>query len=445
MRAILKFFQFLNFIVLLVPAMDSIAQSDSLSILEQIDKAEEMIKVDFPKAMSAGLELNRKATTSSYTSCMAHAQAMLSSAYWHNGEYNIAVNYSRQGIKFAKQAGDSSSWAKALNLIGNCFYYQAYYDSAIDYFEQSLSIYQKAKNKEQVRWLLRDISLMYHRKGDYKKTVEYILRMEKMNEGLETETKLADFPGMGSFFSDSLYYREKISDNLVVLASQLKENQIEMAAKTYLNLALANNQLKEYLTAARYYVKASSLQERLGLLPQWDFASVNYKEANKKDSAFYYHYKAKLGFRRDTQLNILYSYELLGDTHLFFNAFDSALNYYNIAMKMNVKCNNRIAVAQLHGRLADTYMKMERFAEAEDQIQTGIALANDVSMSHRRNLYKAATRLYSLTGDYIKKLFPIKTNIQTSQIVLRVWKHLLTLLDYWPSIKPQRRNERLSC
>ena len=446
MNAFLKFVLYLHFILLILfSARNSTAQSDSLSIIQDIDKIEEMLEMDFPKAKSTIAELNRVSATSTCQSCKGRALTILAKAYWYDGEYDIAVRLLKQGMKFSRQANDSASWAKATNLIGNCFYYQAYYDSAIYYFEQSLSVYQKTNNKEGVRWSLRDISLMYHRKGDYRKTVEYILKLEEMNQGLQTETELADFQGMGSFFSDSLYYREKISDNLKALARQLKEDKQVAASETYLNLALASNQLSEYLSAARYYVKSCTLKEKLGLRSQWDFAGVNYKEANMKDSSLYYHYKSKLGFKKDTQLNILYTYELLGDTHFHFDQFDSALYYYRIAMKMNTHCNNRITMAGIHRRLADTYVKMGRLTEAEEEIGKGIALATEVSMAHRRNLYKSATKLYSLTGDY-KKAFSFQsqyTNLADSLARLETSLNLTRLLAQYKTSKKERELELL--
>jgi len=425
--------------------MESIAQSDSLSLIQDIDKTEELMEIDFPKAKSTIAELNRVSASSTCQSCKGRALIILAKTHWYDGEYDKAVMYLKQGIKFSQQANDSASWAKAANLIGNCFYYQAYYDSAIFYFQQSFSVYQKSNNKEGVRWSLRDISLMYHRKGDYRKTIEYILKLEEMNQGLQSETELADFSGMGSFFSDSLYYREKISDNLKVLSRQLKEEKWMAASVTYLNLALANNQLKEHLAAARYYVNSYTLKEKLGLRPQWDFAAVNYRAADMKDSSLFYHNKSKLGFNKDTQLNILYTYELLGDAYFHFGQMDSALTNYNIAMKMNAKCNNRITMAGLHRKLADTYLKMGRFTESEDQIKTGIALANEVSMAHRRNLYKSATQLYSKTGDY-KMAFSFQnqyTNLADSLARLETSLNLTRLLAQYKTSKKERELELL--
>jgi two-component system, sensor histidine kinase PdtaS len=446
MREVQKKIKYLVFSLLVyLPALESIAQSDSLTIIQEIDKTEELMEIDFPQSKSTIAELNRVSSSSTCQSCKGRALIILAKTHWYDGEYDKAVMYLKQGIKFSQQANDSASWAKAANLIGNCFYYQAYYDSAIYYFQQSLSVYRKINNKEGARWNLRDISLMYHRKGDYRKAVEYILKLEEMNEGLQTETELADFPGMGSFFSDSLYYHEKISDNLKALARQLNEDKQFVASDTYLNLALASNQLKEYLSAARYYVKSYTLKEKLGFRPQWDFAGVNYKEANMKDSSLYYHHKSKLGFKKDTQLNILYTYELLGEAHFHFDQLDSALHNYNIAMKMNVKCNNRITVAGLHRRLADTYIKMGRFSEAEEQIQTGIALANEVSMAHRRNLYKSATQLYSRTGDY-KKAFSFQnqyTNLADSLARMETALNLTRLLAQYKTSKKERELELL--
>lgn len=444
MKAIWQFFRYLNFFLLLVSAVESIAQSDSLSIIQGVHEAETMMEKDFPKAKAACFEWNKLAKSSTCNLCKGRALIMLGKAHWYDGEYQLSVDRLKQGMKITEQIGDSAQWAKAAYIIGNCFYYQAYYDSAIFYFKKAFSMYEKTNNKVGMSETLGDISLMYHRKGDYLKTVEYIIKVEEVNEELpDAPRMIGDFPGMGNLFSDSLYFREEISDNLMALKTQLANNNPEATIKIYNGLGLAYNQVKEYATAARYYVKALLLKEELGFFPRWDFAGLSYRYANMKDSCFFYHYKAKQAFKRTTQLNNLYTYELLGDAHFHFGQYDSARYNYNIAMEMNRKCNNRITIAGIHRRLVDTNIKLGRFTDAERHIYEGIALAKEVSVAHRKNLYKSAALLYTLKGDYKKASF---YQNQYSSLVDSVGRqetalHLTRLMAQYKTSKKERELE----
>jgi tetratricopeptide (TPR) repeat protein len=404
-----NFTKLLFILSILVLTMDVVGQADSLSLMQKIERVDALMDEDFPKAMASCLELNKLTASSPYTTCRQRSLFLLGKAYWINGEYNKSVDLLKQGVKFAQWVDDFNPLANAINMIGLNFYYQGYYDTAIFYFQQSYDIYRNLNDKAGMARVLGNISLMYHRKGDYQRTVEYLLKGEEVNDELRDEPRtVGDFPGMENIFPDSLYFREEITDNLRALYVHLKNGDQEAANRNYINLGVAYNQLKEYIPAARHYVKACTLQKELGLRPYWNDVAVNYRDANMKDSCFHYHEKARQGFRGATQLSILHTYELLGDAHFHFEQYDSALYNYTIAMRMNMKCNNRITVAGMHRKLSDLYRKLGKFNEAEAHIQLGVILAKEVSIKHQRSLFKSAVELYSEKGDY-KKAFYFQT------------------------------------
>ena len=376
------------------------AQSDSLVLIQSLEQANTMLNQDFPKALSICLALNERAAASTCMNCRQRSLLLLGKAFWINGEYTQAIDLLKQGKKLAQQSEDFDQWASAANKIALNYYYQAYYDTAISYFQEAFAIYKRSDDKPGMALVLANISLMYHRKGDYQKTVEYLLRSEEIDETLQEHRSLGDFPGMENVFSDSLYFREKISDNLQALKARLNKGVQSSVDKIYFNLGVAYSQLKEYITAARYYKKAYTLYEKAGIRPYWNDVAVSYRNANMKDSAFYYHDKARQGFGKATQLNILSAYEVLGDTYFHFKQYDSALHNYAIALAMNMNCNNRITIAGMHRKMADTYIMKGLLNKAEEHIKSGITLAKEVSMQHQRSLFESAARLYSKKRNY---------------------------------------------
>lgn len=421
-------------------------QTDSLSLMQNLDKADLMLEKDFPKAKALISELNDQVSLTSCRVCLTRSVILLGKAYWLNGEYDKSVELLKQGMKLAEETKNFGQLAKTANLIGNDFYYQGYYDSAIFYYQHAYSVYKNLDDKAGVARVLGTISLMYHRKGDYPKTVEYLLKGEEVNdESLDEKRLIGDFPGMENIFPDSLYFQEEIQDNLQSLETQLKNGDQIGAYRTYLNLGLAHTQVKEYVKAAQYYLKSFAIQENLGLLPSWEYAALNYSDANMKDSCFYYHEKARQGFSRNTQLNILHAYESMGDAHFHFEQYDSAIRNYSLALKINIKCNNRITIAGLHRRMADVYLRMRKLNEAEEHIQKGIILAKQVSITHQRNLFKSAVSLYSLKGDYKKALYfqGRYTNLLDSLSKIETAINLTRLLVQHKTSKKERELEGL--
>jgi two-component sensor histidine kinase len=427
----------------LILTTDVLGQSDSLSLIQSMEAAEKIMGKDFPAALNLYQDINKRAFESPCTTCRQRSVILLGKAFWINGQYDTAVYLLKQGMGYAQRSGDLNQLASVANMIALNFYYQAYYDSAISYFQQSYTFYDTLHDKAGMARVLSNISLMYHRKGDYHKTVEYLLRGEELNDKLMDEPRsIGDFPGMENVFPDSVYFREEIADNLRSLHVHLKNGDLHAANTNYLNLAVAYNQVKEYLTAARYYVKVYSGLEKSGLRPYWDNVAVNYREVNMKDSCFYFHEKARQDFGRATQLSILSTYELLGDSHFHFEQYDSALYNYVIAMQMNMKCNNRITIAGLHRKMADVYQKQGRLTEAEAHIQNGIVLAKEVSITHQRNLLKSAAVLYSQKGDH-RKAFHFQTRYANLTDSLSKVETALTLTRLLAQYKTSKKEREL--
>jgi tetratricopeptide (TPR) repeat protein len=235
---------------------DVLGQTDSLSLIQSMDAAEKIIGKDFPTALNLYQDINKRASVSPCATCRQRSVILLGKAFWINGEYDTAVFLLKQGVGYAQRSGDLNQLASVANMIALNFYYQAYYDSAISYFQQSYTFYDTLHDRAGMARVLSNISLMYHRKGDYPKTVEYLLRGEELNDKLVDEPRsIGDFPGMENVFPDSVYFREEIADNLRSLTVHLKNGDLQAANTNYLNLAVAYNQVKEYLTAARYYIK----------------------------------------------------------------------------------------------------------------------------------------------------------------------------------------------
>jgi len=361
---------------------------------------------DFPKTLAEVKQVYNEASVSGCTGCFGRASMVLGKFYWANGQYSKGLEFFRKAVAIARPIQDYDTWAKATDLIANTYYYQAYYDSAEYYFQKAFQIAEQVNDLEGMINILHNTSLMYHRKGDYKRTIEYIFKGEKIKDKLpQGEHYIEAMGAMGSLMIDSLYYKEEIADELKNLKLFIANNDLPRQYNTYHNLGKAHRQLEDHQTAARYFIKACSVMQKQNMIPEWDLAATDYRSANMKDSCFYYHYLAKLDIDRTTRPNAAYTLELLGDAHMHFKQYDSARYYYDSAIAMSYKMNNRITFTGIHRSLVRTYTMLYDYDRAEHHLLTGLKLAKEISLIHEKNLINEGKFLYESKGDFKKALF----------------------------------------
>lgn len=387
-------------------AGQSLLSSDSTSLWSRLSYLEFRTSADFPKTFAEVQEVLNNARASDCQSCKGRGLLVMGKFYWANGQYEDGLRCFRQSISIAEPLNDFETLSKATDLIANTYYYQAYYDSAAYYFQKAYEIAEMANNLEGMIMILHNTSLMYHRKGDFKRTVEYIFKGEALKDKLpQSQHHIEAMGAMGSLMIDSIYYQEEINDELKNLHYYESKGDLKSLYRTYHNIGKAYRQLEDYRTAAWYFIKAAITMKKIDLIPEWDLVATDYRDANMKDSSFYYHYLAKRDLPRNTRPNAAYTLELLGDAHLYYKQPDSALYYYGVALAMNYKMNNRITFTGIHRNLVRAHGMLGNYKEAEYHLETGLKLAKEIALIHEKNLYREAKFLYELKGDYKKALY----------------------------------------
>jgi two-component sensor histidine kinase len=378
-------------------------ERDSAALCNRISEMSDNMWIDYPVELEKAKSIHEKALDLPFATCKARSFKLLGKFYWANGEYKKGLAHFRNAISLATQAHDTGTVASSLSFIANTYYYQAYYDSAQKYFEMAGRIYGDQHNIQGMITVFHNASLMYHRKGDFKEAIRYLFKTEELKDQLPQNVHEVETMGsMGGFSIDSTYYREEIQDELKDLKVYIRNNDLKSVYRVYHNIGKAYRQLKEHRLAARYFVKASQISVAMGSTPIWETAGMDYAEVNEEDSCFYYHYLAKLQFRRATQLWFSTSIEHLGDAHMKFGHYDSALFYYDSAFRMHYRMNNRISYTGIHRQLVKVYSALGNFSKAEYHLQTGLILAKDVALSHQVNLFREGKILYEKMGDYKK-------------------------------------------
>lgn len=371
-------------------------QCDTTRLAQELTEMEALIWSDYPKAIARVEGLVDQYTIAPGW-CYARALAGLGKTQWTNGDYQAALVTLNHAIMQAALANDRETIARAHHVIGNNYYFQGYYDSAEEHFIESKKIFDELKHSTGQIEVLHDIALMYHRQGNFAKSLRYLLQLESLKEAEPNFVHyVGDFTGISNYFIDTLYYRGIIADETRLLRKFKEEENSAGVYQSLINLSVAYRELGDHRRAARYAAHGSAVMSSTGYYPFWYLAAREYGLAGMRDSCFYFHQLALKELPRATRIKVAITYERIAESFRFFHQPDSSLKYYRIAFNLNKAMNNRLSIAALHGELASAYADLGQRELAEQHLLAGVELARKVSVKHTSTLYAFGKDFYEI-------------------------------------------------
>ena len=135
-------------------------------------------------------------------------------------------------------------------------------------------------------------------------------------------------------------------------------------------------------------------------------------------------------------------YQLLGDSFFKFNEPDSALYYYDLALRLNQKMNNRITVPGMYLSLARVYMVKGNLDEAEKMLDAGLKSAKGVSIRYTSDLYAFGQSLYEKRNDASRSLFFAKRHAQLADSINRS-ENSFAMIGFQAQFETERKEREL--
>lgn len=401
-------FSFLRLFVLLtlsLGASDRLrAQCDTVKLATKLKAIEELTWSDYPKGISQAHALVRKYKPSEGL-CTGQALLALGKIQWVNGDYDSSLTTLEQGLQIAHRINDQEMIGRIHLVMGNNFYYQGYYDSAEANFLEAQRLFVQIKHQTAIIEVVHDLALMYHRRGDFSRSLRYLLELESLKEAAPDFIHyVGDFTGMNNYFIDTLYYKGVIADERSLFTKFTEENNTSGRFWSLINLATAYREMGDHRRAAFYAARGSELMVEVGRYPFWYLAAEEYGAAGMEDSCFYYHRLALGELPKATRIKVVITYEHIAHSHLKFHRPDSALKYMELAFALNKSMNNRLAVAAMHGDLAKLYALLGQPEQAEEHLLIGLRLAKQISVRHTSTLYAFGRDFYASRNEPARAL-----------------------------------------
>jgi len=260
-------------------------------------------------------------------------------------------------LQLLVNAKEDTGTAKTLLQLAR-YYETNNQDSSIYYLERSKILSESLKFIKGIYYYYQQSSIVSFTRGEYDKS------MEENNKGLQLARQLKDsslviimLNHIGIVYGLQLNYQKQLDFSLQVHSVVEAIKDSSKLSSTLHNLANCYNSVSQSRKAVEYAL-----------------ASI---KINKK-------YK-----KRNDYINRVYS--TLAQAYQELHQVDSALYFYDIAVKESIRLNDKYAEATIYGYMAELYSKNNRFDEMLQVSEKSLALSK--ALQSRVMLVKALTTM----------------------------------------------------
>lgn len=209
---------------------------------------------------------------------VARTLNIIGQVYYDWGNYTKAIEQYKRALEIVSRAKDSVKIARTNTNIGNIYYDSGNYDKALEFYNKSLDITENAleryvqssqksrekQTKKGIATLMNNIGLVYKKKGNYTKALNYCKKALQIKEELgHNEFLFFPLTSIGQIYSEMGDYA-----NALVYARQSLElakdfNNIKLIRDAHYTLYEINKAAGNYSAALDNHLQFTDLKDSL--------------------------------------------------------------------------------------------------------------------------------------------------------------------------------------
>lgn len=353
----------------------------------------------------------------------------LAYSYYRQGNYRLSIEKAGKAKKQLQEEGDLNNAGYSMSLIGSAYWQLGQYDAALAAHKESLLLREKSGNLNGQAYSWSRLGDLFKQSGSKISSLQAYKRAEDIYNKIQDSTGLAEVYALeGQVFLDDENYKN--AARLFEMANGIShKSTVEALFKLGVSWSSIDTvKAKKYLLDARQ-------KSREDGNTSYQFATVRtlarmaYNNRDKDTGDSYFEECAGLSRQMNTaysqaQILSLKAYRFESETEL-----DSALVYYRKAMVINDTVDKSGSVDNLNS-IANIYISMGEFGQADDVLSKAILLARDISDSLALgSTLQFSSFLYSRTAEFRKGL----SNNDSAIAIFNKSGHIIRLANTYAS------------
>ena len=290
--------------------------------------------------------------------------------------------------------------------------------------------------------------LLYYYNNNYKKAIEYAVKNIAIGEKKGDDKLLAKtYNNLASANNESGNYKSAIDYSLKCLAVTEKIN--DSAGFPLRNLTVSNTyyNLKQYDKSIFYSKRAIAFGKQFNnsfaVLMGMNNMAAAYSGQHKIDSAIsFLEQQLVLAQKEEDTMTIYYALVNLCQNHFINNSLAGVEKYSAMLNKITPEISDKKAIAEIYNVNALRFILRKEYASARAELDSGIAFAIRENADALGNLYQAYSKFY-FTQDKIKEAEDYAYKYDSLQSVANIKELNFYLEDLSVQYETEKKEARL--
>ncbi len=360
-------------LLLLIICFNVEAQVTIESINARIDSVIQLRYKDAKKAIELAERNYKDAKLLSHDALIGKTGNHYSILLHRQNEYEKAKKIIKESLKFA----DEKIRIASVSVLAMIYTNLGQVDSAFVIYSQAVQDIKSSGDSLKMIAPVGNLALLLKESGNYSQAMQKLLSIKELVALSEDQNEILSYQGMlATLLISSKDYNEaikKLNENLDYINTlndpDLKQIIAGHKARTFTNLGLAYNKLKDYEKALSYYEKAmkikKTLDDRKGLgITIFNIAETHQFSGDLTKAEMYAIECYNIFNEIKHSKGMMLSNALLGNIYNDRNVFTQAEEKYKIASDIAVKLNSADYLSQIYESRAELYEKQNKFKDA---------------------------------------------------------------------------------
>lgn len=278
-----------------------------------------------------------------------------------NKSSDKTIYYAKLSLKQANKTGNFNHKAESFNLIGDAYQTQGNNIEALNFYQKAFIASEKYGEKKDVARTLNNMGVIYCLFGDYTKALDYHLKALSFFRELNDRLGIAQSLNKCGVVYRNLNHNNKALDcynEAYKISCQLGDkpeqaNSLLNIGNIYWYSNMYNLALDNYQNSLKIYTSLNDVNQISALLN--NIGNVNRERGNIHEAMKCFSKSVSLARETGDNNQIAITYRNIGKTFFKINLYDSALNYFQISLRISQDNNLRRFVQDNYLSMAEVF------------------------------------------------------------------------------------------